>query len=57
MQLQEYDLKIVHIKGTDNFFADTLSHNAVGLSQESHDLVMHPREISVQKYIWVMKRH
>jgi hypothetical protein len=49
MQLQEYDLKIVHIKGTENFFADILSHNPVGLSQESRDLVMKPSEILVAK--------
>jgi hypothetical protein len=49
MQLQEYDLKIVHIKGTDNFFADTLSRNPIGLSQESRDLMMKPRELFVAK--------
>jgi hypothetical protein len=38
MQLQEYDLKIVHIKGTENFFADTLSRNPE-LNRESRDLV------------------
>jgi hypothetical protein len=49
MQFQDYDLKMVHIKGTDNFFADILSHNPVGLSQESRDLVMKPSEILVAK--------
>jgi hypothetical protein len=47
MQLQEYDLQIVHIKGTDNFFADALSRNPIGLSQERRDLVLKPREIFV----------
>jgi hypothetical protein len=49
MQLQEYDLKIVHIKGTDNFFADTLSRYPIGLSQESRDIALKPREIFVAK--------
>ncbi|PNF24082.1 hypothetical protein B7P43_G04703 [Cryptotermes secundus] len=49
MQLQEYDLKIIHIKGSDNFFADTPSHNPVGLSQESRDQVLKPRELLVAK--------
>jgi hypothetical protein len=33
-QIQEYDLDIVHIKGTDNFFADALSRNPVGLRKD-----------------------
>jgi transposase InsO family protein len=49
MQLQEYDLEIVHIKGMENFFADTLSRNPIGLSQESRDLVIKPRELFVAK--------
>jgi hypothetical protein len=32
MQLQEYDLKIMHMKGSDNFFADTPSRNPKGLN-------------------------
>jgi transposase InsO family protein len=47
MQLQENDLKIVHIKGTENFSADTLSRNPVGLSPKSLDLVMKPKGIFV----------
>jgi hypothetical protein len=49
MQLQEYDLKIVHIKGSDNYFADTLSRNPTGLSEESRDIAMKPRELFVAK--------
>jgi hypothetical protein len=49
MQLQEYDLKIVPIKGTENFFADIQSRNQVGLSQENRDLVMKPSEILMAK--------
>jgi hypothetical protein len=49
MQLQEYDLKIVHIKGSDNFFADTLSCNPIGLSQESRDQALKPKELFMAK--------
>jgi hypothetical protein len=31
MQLQEYDLNVVHISGANNFFADTLSRKTVTL--------------------------
>jgi hypothetical protein len=49
MQLQEYDLKIEHISGVNNFFADVLSRNPVGLSQESRDLFLRPNEVFVGK--------
>jgi hypothetical protein len=49
MQLQEFDLKIVHISGANNYFADILSRNPAGLSQESRDLVMKPNEVLVGK--------
>jgi transposase InsO family protein len=49
MQLQEYDLTVVHISGANNFFADILSRNPVGLSRESLDLVRKPKEILVAK--------
>jgi hypothetical protein len=49
IQLQEYDLKIVHIKGSDNFHADTLNRNLIGLSQGSRDLVLKPTEWLVAK--------
>jgi hypothetical protein len=48
MQLQEYDLTVVHISGA-NLFADTLSRNPVGLSKEGLDLVRKPKEIFVAK--------
>jgi hypothetical protein len=35
--MQEYDIKIVHIKGSDDYFADMLSRHPTGLSQESRD--------------------
>jgi hypothetical protein len=34
MQLQEYDLTVTHISGVDNFFADALSRNPIGLNSE-----------------------
>jgi hypothetical protein len=49
MQLQEYDLTVVHISGADDFFADTLSRNPFVLSRESLDLVRKPKEILVAK--------
>jgi hypothetical protein len=47
MQLQEYDLQIEHISGANNFSADTLGRNPIGLSQESRDLVMKPTEVNL----------
>jgi hypothetical protein len=49
MQLQEYDLTVVHISGANSFFADTLSRNPVGLSRQSLDLVRKPKVILVAK--------
>jgi hypothetical protein len=49
LQLQEYDMKIVHIKRSDNFFADTPSRNPIGLSQESRDQVLQPKQLFVAK--------
>jgi hypothetical protein len=34
MQLQEFDLSIEHVKGTNNHFADLLSRNPVGVNSE-----------------------
>jgi hypothetical protein len=49
MQLQEYDLTVVHISGADNFFADMLSRNPAGQSKESQDLLRGPKEFLVAK--------
>jgi hypothetical protein len=49
MQLQQYDLNIVHIKGSDNFFADALSRNPIGLSRESCDQALKPKDLLVAK--------
>jgi hypothetical protein len=48
MQLQEFDLKIVHISGANNHFADVLSRNPIGLNQESRDIVLRPNEVYVR---------
>jgi hypothetical protein len=42
MQLQEYDLTVTHRSGADNFFADALSQNPTGLSNEKHDILKGP---------------
>jgi hypothetical protein len=34
MQIKEYDLNTVNIKGTEIFFTDSLSRNPVGLTEE-----------------------
>jgi hypothetical protein len=49
MQIQEYDLEIVHIKGTANFLADLLSRNPVGLTGEQVENISRPTEIMVSK--------
>jgi hypothetical protein len=45
IQLQEFDLKIVHIRGANNHFADVLSRNPIGLNQESRDQILRPNEV------------
>ena len=47
LQLQEYDLEILHIRGTENFFADIMSRNPVGLSQEQLCQMKKPKDILV----------
>jgi hypothetical protein len=49
MQIQEYDLETVHIKGTDNFLADLMSRNSVGLTGEQIANMSRPREVMVTK--------
>lgn len=49
MQFQEHDLKVEHISGVDNFFADALSRNPVGLNRESCDLLRKHQELLVAK--------
>jgi hypothetical protein len=49
LQLQEFDLDIVHISGANNHFADVLSRNPIGLSQEERDQFRKPNEVFVRK--------
>jgi hypothetical protein len=49
LQLQECDLNIVHINGANNLFADILSRDPIGLSQEERDQFMRPNEVFVRK--------
>jgi hypothetical protein len=44
--LQEYDLHIHHISGTNNFLADALSRSPAGLNEQIKDLSA-PREIMI----------
>jgi hypothetical protein len=47
MQLQEYDLEVVHISGSSNFLADILSRNPVGLTQQQIKSATRPKEITI----------
>jgi hypothetical protein len=49
MEIQEYDLRIEHISGVNNFFADSVSRNPFGLVKESRDLRKKHQEIVVAK--------
>jgi hypothetical protein len=47
LQLQEYDLEIIHIKGTENYLADILSRNPLGLNEKQIAQMTKPREVLV----------
>jgi hypothetical protein len=47
LQLQEYDLRVKHISGAKNFFADTISRNPAGMSQKEINQLSRPRGIVV----------
>jgi hypothetical protein len=49
MQLQDFDLNIEHIKGTNNYFADLLSRNPVGINSEIRKQTRGKHEILVAK--------
>jgi hypothetical protein len=49
MQLQEYNLQIKHISGAQNFFADILSRNPVGLTPEIREFQRKKQDIQVAK--------
>jgi hypothetical protein len=47
LQLQEYNLRVKHISGAKNFFADTISRNLAGMSQREFNRVTRPQGIVV----------
>ena len=49
LQLQEYDIEICHISGSQNYLADTLSRNPAGLTPEQIKELTRPRDIMVRK--------
>ena len=47
MQIQEYDLHIQHIKGTENFLADTISRNPASVGVQNTKEFFKPRSLMV----------
>jgi hypothetical protein len=47
LELQEYELEICHIKGSQNHFADILSRNPAGLTKEQIKEITRPKELMV----------
>jgi hypothetical protein len=47
VQIQEYDVDIVHIAGSKNHFADALSRNPAGLTPEQINALRRPQEIMI----------
>jgi hypothetical protein len=47
LELQEYELEICHIKGSQNHFADILSCNPAGLTKERIKEITKPKELMV----------
>lgn len=47
LEIQEYDIDIVHVKGSDNVLADVMSRNPVGLTEEEIKGMGKPRGILV----------
>jgi hypothetical protein len=47
VQIQEYDIDIVHVAGHKNHFADALSRNPAGLTPEQINSLRRPREIMI----------
>jgi len=45
LQLQEYDIEISHISGTQNYLADIISRNPAGLTPEKIKQLTRPRDI------------
>jgi hypothetical protein len=49
MEIQKYNLEIVHVKGTDTALADVLSRNPVGMKIEEVNRIGRPQEIAITK--------
>jgi hypothetical protein len=47
MQIQEYNLHIQHIRGADNFLADTISRNPAGWCEHDTKELFKPKELMV----------
>ena len=47
MQLQEYNLRTQHIRGSDDFLADTISQNPAGLCDRDAKKLFKPKELMV----------
>jgi hypothetical protein len=47
LQLQEYDIEISHISGTQNYLADIISRNPAGLTPEQIKQLTRPKNIMV----------
>jgi hypothetical protein len=47
LEVQEYELEIGHIKGSQNHFADISSRNAAGLMKEQLNETTRPNELTV----------
>ena len=47
LQLQEYDIEISHINGTQNYLADIIIRNPTGLTPEQIKQLTRPRGIMV----------
>jgi hypothetical protein len=47
LQLQEYDIEISHISGTQNYLADIISRNPAGLTPEQIKQLTRPRDVMV----------
>jgi hypothetical protein len=49
MQLQEYDIQISHISGSQNYLADIISRNPAGQTPQQIEQLTRPRDIMVAK--------
>jgi hypothetical protein len=47
LQLQDYDIEIRRIKGSENVLANTISRNPGGFSEDDIKMLTKPREMNV----------